>query len=66
MLVRFALDNVRVPEIAGAAEEALERIIQGRPVLDPDSRDAQAYERARRRALDTTRQPPRTRHLQGL
>jgi len=62
MLVRFALDNVRVPEIAEAAEQALERIIRGRPVLDPDSPDAQAHERARRRA-PTTRQPPRARHL---
>ena len=37
MLLRFALDNVRVREIAETAREALERIIRGRPVVDPDS-----------------------------
>ena len=49
MLVRFALDNVRVPEIAATAEKALDRIIQGRAVVDPDGPDGRAYERARRR-----------------
>ena len=47
MLVRFALDNVRVPEIAATAQEALDRIVQGRARIDPGSRDGRAYERAR-------------------
>ena len=33
-IVRFALDNVRVPEIAEAAQDAFERIIRGRPIVD--------------------------------
>ena len=49
MLVRFALDNVRVPEIAATASEALDRIIQGRAHVDPDTPDGRSYERARRR-----------------
>ena len=51
-LIRFALDNVRVPEIAANAQEALDRIIQGRARVDPDSADGRAYERARRRTND--------------
>lgn len=49
MLIRFALDNVRVPEIAATAQEALDRLIQGRAVVDRDSQDGRAFERARRR-----------------
>jgi hypothetical protein len=49
MLLRFALDNVRVPEIAATASEALDRIIQGRAHIDPDTPDGRSYERARRR-----------------
>jgi hypothetical protein len=48
MLLRFALDNVRVPEIAATASEALDRIIQGRAHIDPDTPDGRSYERARR------------------
>lgn len=55
MLVRFALDNVRVPEIAATAQEALDRIIQGRPSVDPDSDDGRAYERGQRRARSKDR-----------
>ena len=63
MLVRFALDNVRVPDIAATAQEALDRIIRGRAVVDRDSPDGRAYERARRRdeATRPERQPPSAR-----
>ena len=40
MLVRFALDNVRVPEIAATAQEAFDRIIRGQAVVDRDRPDA--------------------------
>ena len=49
MLIRFALDNVRVPEIAATAREALDRLVQGRATVDRDSPDGRALERARRR-----------------
>lgn len=49
MLIRFALDNVRVPEIAATAREALDRLVQGRAVVDRDSQDGPAFERARQR-----------------
>ena len=49
MLIRFALDNVRVPEIAATAQEALDRIIQGKAIVDRDTPDGRAFERARRR-----------------
>jgi hypothetical protein len=62
----FMLDNVRVPEIAEAAQEAFERIIRGRPLTDSDRPDWRAYERAQRRARETAGQPPRARHLHGV
>lgn len=49
MLIRFALDNVRVPEIGATAQEALDRLIQGRAIVDSDSPDGRALDRARRR-----------------
>lgn len=49
MLIRFALDNVRVPEIGATAQEALNRLIQGRAIVDRDSPDGRAIERGRRR-----------------
>ena len=55
-LIRFALDNVRVPEIAASAREALDRIIQGRARIDPDSPDGRTNERARRRRNDARSQ----------
>ena len=62
MIVRFALDNVRVPEIAATAQEALDRIIQGRPAFDPDSDDGRVYE-AQRRAHSLSRQAESSRPL---
>jgi hypothetical protein len=49
MLIRFALDNVRVPEIAATAQEALDRIIQGKAIVDRDTPDGRALERGLRR-----------------
>ena len=57
MIVRFALDNVRVPEIGANAQEAFNRIIRGRARIDPDSPDGRAYERARRRRNGVQAQP---------
>jgi hypothetical protein len=34
MTVRFALDNVHPPELATRAREALDRIIESRPIAD--------------------------------
>ena len=71
-LIRFALDNVRVPEIAANAREALDRVIRGRARLDPDSADGRAYERGRRRTNDARSQRyetspgPRSAMLDGL
>ena len=39
LTVRFALDNVHPQELATRAREALERIIDGRAVVDPASED---------------------------
>jgi hypothetical protein len=55
-LIRVALDNVRVPEIAANAREALDRIIQGRARIDLDSPDGRTYQRARRRRNDARSQ----------
>lgn len=47
MIVRFALDNVRPPEIALKAMEAFDRIVDGRAVGDTESVDWARYMRSR-------------------
>ncbi|HET9309888.1 MAG TPA: hypothetical protein VFP41_01520 [Actinomycetota bacterium] len=47
MKVRFALDNVRPPEVAEAAAKAFDRILEGEPIADADSPDRKRYEEAR-------------------
>jgi hypothetical protein len=49
LMIRFALDNVRPPEIAEGARQALDRLLDGKAVADLDSRDGRRYERLRGR-----------------
>ena len=51
LMIRFALDNVRPPEIAEGARQALDRLLDGKAVTDLDSRDGRRYERLRGRRL---------------
>jgi hypothetical protein len=48
LMIRFALDNVRPPEIAEGARQALDRLLDGDAVADLDSPDGRRYVRLTR------------------
>ena len=48
MMMRFALDNVHLSEIAEPARRALDRRLDGEAFVDLDSPDGRRYEQLRR------------------
>ena len=63
LTVRFALDNVHPRELGETAREAMNRILSGEAVADPDSADGRKYERLREprmRSLERMTDAPAT------
>ena len=61
LTVRFALDNVHPRELGETAREALNRILSGEAVADPDSADGCKYEGLRGPRMRSVESVPATR-----